>query len=292
MDPTSTGYPALLAPGASSSSPPGPVRCPGLPRLDEGLLPEDSPYEILDGRRILTMANPEHAAPQAQLAALLRAAAAPGCYALVELTTRADTAPPPPGLDPNAELPPTVNELRSDACVLREGTDPRTGDRFVEDLSFEVANEQSMADLKRKAARLTDRGVRRVFALLVKRKQVLEWSTAQQEFVPVVGEIRDPCLGVPLPVRAILDAAVAEDTMVRALDQKGNRALLQIRKEEHQTGLDEGKRLGLKAAVLDLCELLNIELSPVQRVYLEDLDLAGLEQLRLALKRDRRWPAR
>jgi hypothetical protein len=44
--------------------------------------------------------------------------------------------------------------------------------------------------------------------------------------------------------------------------------------------------------VLDLCELLNIELDPARRAHLEDLDLAGLEHLRLVLKRDRRWPAR
>ena len=38
-----------------------------MPRLDDHPLPEDSPYEIIDGQRILTMANPEHAGPQLDL---------------------------------------------------------------------------------------------------------------------------------------------------------------------------------------------------------------------------------
>ncbi len=158
----------MLAPGASSSTP---LRFPGssarLPRLDDSVLPEDTSYEILDGRRIECMGDPEHARPHAQLASVLWHFAGPGYGALVELTTRADTVPPPPDLDKNAErLPCTVQDLRPDASILREGIDPTTGDRYIEDLSFEVVNKQSMADLRLKAKRLQARGVRRVFAIL------------------------------------------------------------------------------------------------------------------------------
>src|SRR5437899_2707322 len=108
--------PMVLAPAASAPS----VYCPGaqgrMPRLDEHLLPEDSPYEIINGRRILTMANPEHSGPQLDMGSVLRFHVAEGYKAMVELTTRADTLPPPPDMDPEAEvLPSSVNELRTDA---------------------------------------------------------------------------------------------------------------------------------------------------------------------------------
>jgi hypothetical protein len=96
------------------------------------------------------------------------------------------SVPPPPDMDKNAQqLPGTVQDLRPDASILREGTDPATGDRYIEDLSFEVVNKQSMADLRLKAKRLRARGVRRVFAILVNKGQVVEWSAAASEFVPV-----------------------------------------------------------------------------------------------------------
>lgn len=161
MDPTSN-LPMMLAPGASSSTPlrfPGPA--PRLPKLDDSLLPEDSSYEIIDGQRIKCMGDPEHARPHAQLAYVLTGLAGDGYDALVELTTRADTTPPPPDLDNNAEkLPITVQDLRPDASILREGIDPATGDRYIEDLSFAVVNKQSIADLRLKATRLRARGVR------------------------------------------------------------------------------------------------------------------------------------
>ena len=286
----------MLAPGASSSTP---LRFPGsaarLPRLDDSLLPEDSSYEILDGQRIQCMGDPEHARPHAQLASVLWHFAGPGYGALVELTTRADTVAPPPDLDKNAErLPATVQDLRPDASILREGTDPATGDRYIEDLSFEVVNKQSMADLRLKAKRLRARGVRRVFAILVNKGQVVEWSAATGEFVPVVGEIRDPSLQMPLSVLALLQASEADDAVVRALLAKGNPALLRLQAEEHRQGQIEGRREGeqaLRLAIEDLCEVYGIVLSAERQASLAGADLAALQALRLKLKAHRAWPA-
>ena len=306
MDPTAKS-PMMLAPGASSSTP---LRFPGaakaLPRLDDSLLPEDTSYEILDGQRIHCMSDPEHARPHAQLASVLWHFAGPGYDALVELTTRADTVAPPPDLDRDAErLPSTVQELRPDASILRAGIDPATGDRYIEELSFEVVNKQSMADLRLKAKRLRARGVRRVFALLVNKGQVVEWSSSTSEFVPVVGEIRDPSLQLPLSVQALLQASEADDAVVRALLAKGNPTLLRLRSEEHQKGQLEGRREGqlegrregqaegLKLAILaieDLCEVYGIRLTVEHRAFLAAADLAGLQALRLALKAHRAWP--
>jgi hypothetical protein len=238
----------LLAPGASSSTPvsfPGPGSNSRLPRLDDSLLPEDSCYEILDGRRIHCMGEREHARPHAQLAYVIAGLAAPGFEALVELTTRADTAPPPADLDPTAErLPSTVQELRPDASILRQGTDPATGDRYIEDLSFEVVNTQSMSNVRGKAQRLVARGVRRVFAIFVKKGQVMEWSAKSGEFLPVVGEIRDPSLRMPLSVQALLQATDADDAVARALLAKGNPVLTRLRAEERREGEVAGRREG------------------------------------------------
>ncbi len=66
-------------------------------------------------------------------------------------------------------------------------------------------------------------------------------------------------------------------------------------------GIAKGEALGIakgeaiahataRTAVLDLCEVLGIELTNDQRERLDALSLAELEALRLAIKRDRRWP--
>jgi hypothetical protein len=295
----------MLAPGASSSTP---LRFPGsagrLPRLDDSLLPEDAGFEILDGQRIQCMGDPEHARPHAQLASVLWHYAGPGYGALVELTTRADTVAPPPDLDKNAErLPATVQDLRPDASILRDGKDPATGDRYIEDLSFEVVNKQPMADLRLKAKRLRARGVRRVFAILVNKGQVVEWSAATGEFVPVVGEIRDPSLQMPLSVLALLQASEADDAVVRALVAKGNPALLRLRAEEHRQGQLEGRRegqveghregeeAGLRQAVFALCEVLEVQLTGDRLAIVDRANLADLNRLVQQLKAQRSWPA-
>ena len=73
------------------------------------------------------------------------------------------------------------------------------------------------------------------------------------------------------------------------------------RAEGEALGIAKGEALGIakgeaiahataRAAVLDLCEVLGIELTNEQRERLDALSLAELEALRLAIKRDRRWP--
>jgi predicted transposase YdaD len=54
-------------------------------------------------------------------------------------------------------------------------------------------------------------------------------------------------------------------------------------------GKQEGRQEGLQQAILDLCEVLGIELTPQRRAQLEQLDLAQLHQLRAHLKSTRTW---
>jgi hypothetical protein len=55
-------------------------------------------------------------------------------------------------------------------------------------------------------------------------------------------------------------------------------------------GEAKGKAAGLRAAVLDLCEVLGIELDAGRRAGLEAMGVGELETLRAALKQQRHWP--
>jgi predicted transposase YdaD len=61
------------------------------------------------------------------------------------------------------------------------------------------------------------------------------------------------------------------------------------RAEGRKEGRKEGEATGLRAAVRDLCELLEVTLTPAQRAALEEMDTSALDALRARLKRDRRW---
>lgn len=119
------------------------------------------------------------------------------------------------------------NDFATNASVLRGGKDPGTGGRYLEELAFEVVNEQAPSHFFKKAQRLSRRGVRRIFAIMVKKGQVVEWSREREsfDFLHSTDTISDPCLRVPLSVKALLDASEADDAVASALLAKGNRTL-------------------------------------------------------------------
>ena len=49
----------------------------------------------------------------------------------------------------------------------------------LEEVSFEVVHEQSTKDVTERAEDLTARGVRRIFAIFVKKREVREWSRSE-----------------------------------------------------------------------------------------------------------------
>ena len=55
-------------------------------------------------------------------------------------------------------------------------------------------------------------------------------------------------------------------------------------------GEQKGERKGLQQAIMDVCEILGIELTPERRDQIEQLDAAQLSQLRTHLKSARAWP--
>ncbi|HSK04458.1 MAG TPA: hypothetical protein VK932_24555, partial [Kofleriaceae bacterium] len=113
----------------------------------------------------------------------------------------------------------------------------------LEELAFEVVSAQSLAHVGQRAAKLVARGVRRVFALDVKRMRALEWSndTGEWKLLERSGQIEDPALAVPIPIEALLDAARADDAIARALRVKRHPEFLAEREEGRAEGEARGR---------------------------------------------------
>src|SRR5262249_8465125 len=205
---------------------------------------------------------------QCELSYVIRAHVRPGYVGSAELLTRASVG----------------SDFATDVCVRRQGTDPATGTRYLEELSFEIGNEQSERDVLEKAEELTARGVRRVIAVFVKTAEVREWSPPMGAWRKLEPDaiLSDPSLARPVRVRELLDAAEADNAVVEALRAKGNPAIARVREEGRAEGEARGRAEGeargraegLRAAVRDLCELLNVRLTPEREAALARMDVA------------------
>ena len=247
---------SLKAPGSPGSSPS--LRLPGrsvFPRVDDRLVePEVTRDEIINGRRVVAFpADVPHATQHSELDYLLRAHAAPGYRTATDLLTRHAVS----------------SDFASDACLYKEGADPATGGRCLEELAFEVISEQNQRKATEKAVLMHHRGVRRIFAIFVKTRRAGEWSAESRSWRLLAADtqIEDPCLVTPLPVAALLDAAEADNAVVEALAAKGNPA---IRRREAAA---EAK--GKADAILQVLETRGVAVSGPQREELlrcRDLD--------------------
>ncbi|HEV7784689.1 MAG TPA: hypothetical protein VGQ28_05080, partial [Thermoanaerobaculia bacterium] len=204
-------------------------------------------------------AEAPHADEHGELQYVLRALVAPGYVAAVDLLTRYDVK----------------SDFASDVCVRRAGVDPQTGTRYLEELVFEVVSEQKERDVSEKAPRMHRRGVRRIFAIFVKSRQVCEWPPESPSWRPLASDswIEDPCLAIPLAVAALLDAATADDAVIEALAAKDNPAL----RRREAAARSEGEAKGIARAVLRVLETRGISASPAQRQ--EILRCADLDRL-------------
>ena|GEM_PF-386195 len=208
-----------------------------FPPVDQHIVrPEVTRDEVIRGRKVVAMpALFPHAKAQGQLAFLIAPHVRPGYVMPTELLTRAALA----------------SDFATDVCVCREGIDPKTGSRYIEELSFEVVNEQKLRDISDKAEDLIRRGVRRVFGIFVKTGEVCEWSNDVQKFVPLNpdGALEDELFVRPIAVKALLDHAASEVEVAKALITKKNSVIVkleqQAEKRGHKKGLDEGHKKGL-----------------------------------------------
>jgi len=221
--------------------------------------------EEVRGRRVVAMpASPPHAERHFGLDYVLGPRIAEGYVAATDLLTR---------------VGPRSN-FATDTCIRRVGVDPSTGARWLEELAFEVVNEQSLADINERAEDLSERGVRRLVAIFVKAGEVREWEPQQRRWrvLPPEGELRDPTLHQPLKIRALLDAAAADDAVAEALVAKGNPVIGKVQAEV------------LRRSIERVCDRLEIPTSAEQRATLEGMSAEALEELHDRLLLERRWP--
>ncbi len=195
------------------------MRLPGngtLPGLDDHIVTPETREEMVRGRRVITQpANPPHADSHINLGAAIKASTASGYVASADLLTRVG-----PGSD-----------FATDVSIRREGIDPATGDRYLEELAFEIVAEQSLRDITERAEDLSNRGLRRLLAIFVKQGEVCEWEPNEKRWIvlPPDAVIEDPTLVRPLEIRALLDSQLGDDAMLKALEAKGNPELARIK---------------------------------------------------------------
>jgi hypothetical protein len=189
---------------------------------------------------------------------------------------------------------PDGRALGSDIRVRKNGLDPTTSDRHVEELAFAIetgasqhARSGNAMDLHVQA--LQARGVRRIFAIgpsspistpgsgettsaraparartetrpedrgratargqarFARRPGPLrEWAPARSAWRTYSDDavIVDPCLGEPVPVRALLDAVEADRAVARALIERRVDVIEEYGTRRYDAGKDEGYRAG------------------------------------------------
>ncbi len=223
------------APGADSGG--RSARAPSSFGLDDHLVePEVTRDEVVRGERVVAMPSlPEHGDRHFELDYVLGAHIKRTYVGSTDLLTRFSEG----------------SNFASDTCIRKTGTNPKTGERYLEEVAFEVVHKQTMKDIEVRAEDMTARGVRRFFAIFVKKGQVAEWSAKRGELVTLDldGEIADRAFATPVRVRELLDAAEADNGVARALLAKNNPVLHAERERMREQGLQEGVAKGLQEGV-------------------------------------------
>jgi len=252
MDEKRASY-SLRAPGSPGKS--VSLRLPGrdsFPAVDDHLVePEVTRDEIIGGRRVIAHpAHPPHADQHTDLDYVLRAHAAPGYRTSTDLLTRHDED----------------SDFATDTCLRKEGKDPDTGGRYLEEIAFEVVSEQNQGYVSEKARRMHRRGVRRIFTIWVKNQQVCEWAPESQSWRALDrgSLIEDRCLASPLKVAALLDAASVDNAVGEALVAKGNPVIQDRETEAEARGEARGEIKGEVRAILKVLEARGIAMSEAQ----------------------------
>jgi hypothetical protein len=228
---------------------------PALPALDDRLVAPETRFEMLEGRLVhVSPADPPHGTRHSKVSALLEA------HTGLEFTVASDM------LTRTAE----GSDVAPDVSVFPSAPDPVTGKRQLEQLAFEVVSTQSLGNARIKAAQLTARGVRRVFAIEVERSRALEWSAALGTWsvLDPAGHIDDPALDVPLPIETLVTTARADDAVAHALLRKRNPVLVEKLAQRQAEGRAEGKAEGKAEAVIMVLMARGILLDDVTRARL------------------------
>jgi hypothetical protein len=201
-------------------------------------------------------AHPEHADCHTRLDQVTATHVAPGYIVSSDLLTR---------------FGPKSN-FATDVSVRKEGIDPETGNRHLEELAFEIVNEQSLRHITVRAEDIVGRGVRRLIVIFVKKGTVTEWSPAEHRFVPLSldGVLEDPTLAQPIPIRAMLDAAAARRAVTAAVWAQDDDPWLRERKQAlSEQGREQGRTDGQRVALLLMLEGRGLHPNDEQRATIE-----------------------
>jgi Uma2 family endonuclease len=249
-----------------------------LPAVDDRLAVPETRYEVDDGKLVyVPPADPPHSSCQAKTATLLWAHVTDDYIVATEMLTRTSK----------------IDDIAPDVSVYPRAKDPVTGGRRLDELAFEVVSTQTLANARRKLAKLAGRGVRRCFAIDVERTRVLEWSRELGTFsiLDASDHIEDPVLAVPLPIAMLIGAAKIDSGMSPALATtliaRGEpiiaaekaRARAEGKVEGKVEGRAEGRVEGKAETLLQLLALRNLQpLAHESARILEERDLERLER--------------
>jgi hypothetical protein len=227
--------------------------------LDEHLVvPEITRDEVVRGRRVIAQpAGAPHGDRHFELDYVVRGLLRPGYIGSTDMITRFASD----------------SDFATDTSVRKEGIDPATGQRYLEELAFEVVHTQSKRDMIERAEDLTSRGVRRLFGIYVKEGVVREWIPGERAFrtLPPGSILEDRCLTLPIRVESLLSAAEADNAVARALVAKDNPVLASLKAQGHAQGKAE--------AVLTLLASRGVPVSDAARSQiLASSDLARLDR--------------
>jgi hypothetical protein len=131
---------------------PGFGRHSAWPRVSDYVVETETDFELFQGQiREVPHAGPLHGRQLGQVNAVLGAYVARGHGVALFLLTRQDAD----------------NNFASDISIRKNGTDPDTDDRYLEELAFEIKSTLVPEELEQRARIMARCGVRRIFAIPV-----------------------------------------------------------------------------------------------------------------------------
>lgn len=209
---------------------------PALPEIDDRLVLPGTRFEMLDGRLVyVPPCDGPHGARQVQVCALIEAHTGPAFEVSADMLTRTSR----------------IDDFAPDISIHEKAPHPVTGRPRLAQLVFEVVSTQTLGNAARKARKLIERGVRRVFAIDVGRSRALEWSAALDGWrvLEAGGVISDPALEVALPIAVLIRDTRADDAVMRALAARHNPVLEDIKAASRNEGRAEGRAEGARDGV-------------------------------------------
>ena len=254
------------------------LRTRELPAVDDRLVAHESGAEILDGRLLMPPpgADPPHATRHLTLAYLLGAHVASDYIAAVDMLTRTDLK----------------SDFAPDASIYPAAPHPETGGRRLEVLAFEIVSKQQLSVAKTKARKLVARGVERVFAIALKTNRVVEWHARTRNWraMHLDETIEHACLATPLPIRALLETARADEAVLEALAVRRPELVAAIEARGEAKGEARAEARGERHTIELACELLGIPIDASRRAWLASASLEDLQAVTRSLRTTRRWP--